>query len=152
MNACRRLLGFLPFFVASLVVSCGRSGITFPETEDEFGDASVLPDEASFPDSPLGDGFARLDVGIAGDTGVLCTTGTVCSSGACVDTTSDPANCGGCGVLCADNQVCSESSCQSGCAPGLTNCDGACVNLATNSSHCGTCSTGCAVFLQCAGG
>jgi outer membrane protein assembly factor BamB len=37
--------------------------------------------------------------------------GTDCGS-ACVDTTSDPANCGGCNIACATGETCSAGTCQ----------------------------------------
>jgi hypothetical protein len=39
-----------------------------------------------------------------------CTTGTLCGA-ACVDTQSDPNNCGGCGVPCAPTETCQLGAC-----------------------------------------
>ena len=45
------------------------------------------------------------DGGSSGGCGAGCTTGTCCNN-VCVDTTMDPANCGGCGKACASGQLC----------------------------------------------
>jgi hypothetical protein len=42
----------------------------------------------------------------------------ICCGGACVDSTSDPANCGGCGVTCGPNQSCLPTGCVNN--PGVT--------------------------------
>jgi hypothetical protein len=38
-------------------------------------------------------------------------TGTLCGDAGCVDTTSDPANCGGCGLACKVGALCVSSKC-----------------------------------------
>jgi hypothetical protein len=61
--------------------------------------------------------------------------------GVCVDTYSDPSNCGSCGVSCQDGQICSNGACV--CPSGLTLCNGECVNLLYNSNNCGSCGNKC---------
>lgn len=63
------------------------------------------------------------------DASTPCPPGTVCSNdlccpdgevgcgGACVDTTTDPANCGGCGTVCDDCSTCQDGTCVSSCGP-----------------------------------
>jgi hypothetical protein len=78
-------------------------------------------------------------------------------SGRCVDTTSDPSNCGGCANVCNPANVghaeCASSACTyDTCSSGFGDCDGnranGCeVNLATNAQHCGSCSTSCSSGL-----
>jgi glucosylceramidase len=56
-----------------------------------------------------------------GNTGNTCSaTQTLCGSN-CVDTTSDPANCGGCGSPCDNGQTCQNSQCQ---CPSGQSCGG----------------------------
>ncbi len=69
--------------------------------------------------------------------------------GQCVDTASDPLNCGGCGIPCAAGLVCSLGQCQKGCAPGLTACGGACVDITGSAAHCGSCTNACPAGQDC---
>lgn len=83
-----------------------------------------------------------------------CPTGYMECFGAdgreCVDTRSDPMNCG----LC--NHECRDSTCEGGdcvCPAGQTDCGvfvSMCVDTMTSSSHCGACSRSCAG--TCSGG
>lgn len=66
-----------------------------------------------------------------------CNVGTTECSGVCVDTSSDPDNCGDCDVTCAADEVCGSGICTSSCVPDCTDreCgDDGCGSL------CGTCS------------
>jgi len=72
---------------------------------------------------------------------------------ACIDTSSDPENCGGCGTECAVGEVCSSGTCTTGgCPSGLTDCDGACVDTTFDPSNCGACGTACADGEVCSAG
>ena len=82
---------------------------------------------------------------------VGCSDGVFCGD-TCVDTQSDPANCGACGTACGTGMVCSEGACVTNCADGLTDCDGSCRNLNGDGSHCGACDNPCRSDEICMGG
>jgi MYXO-CTERM domain-containing protein len=78
-----------------------------------------------------------------------------------VDTTTDPAHCGGCGVSCAFDNA--DASCQTGacvmgaCHPGFDDCnqedtDGCEVETASDDEHCGSCGNACAEGESCQDG
>ncbi len=66
--------------------------------------------------------------------GEVCTAGGCCNTlthevcdGLCIDTSSDPANCGSCGNACASGETCSEGTCGVTCSEGQSQClDGCC--------------------------
>ena len=112
--------------------------------------------------------------GTACPTGDLCNGGTcsssctaprtLCTSTSCVDTQTDPANCGGCGNLCALPHVasngCTGATCSIGtCASGYADCnaapaDGCEVNTQSDTNNCGACHTVCSsgcINGQCRG-
>ncbi len=109
-------------------------------------------------DCPLGmrcrvvsDAIANCAPGCTGDD--RCASGACCD-GACVDTTSDPAHCGGCGNACPSQHAqasCVASTCKSGaCDPGWGDCDGdpanGCeTNLGVDPANCTACGEACAV-------
>jgi hypothetical protein len=77
---------------------------------------------------------------------------------ACVDTTSDPSNCGGCGKSCGigscQNGACScqpptvahEATCASGGGPAPMLCGGTCVDTNCDATNCGGCAQKCPKF------
>jgi len=62
-------------------------------------------------------------------------------NGTCVDTRSDPNNCGACGQTCQDGKICQNSQCA--CPAGETDCGGYCVDLSNNPLNCGLCENRC---------
>lgn len=88
--------------------------------------------------------------GGGGSHGPDCGALTACG-GVCVDTTSDPAHCGGCaGHACPIGASCTASECR--CPDGQTPCNGACVDLQSSADHCGVCGHACGLGTCQAGG
>lgn len=82
---------------------------------------------------------------VCGDTGA--------SPGACVDTATDEANCGGCGAPCALGATCTAGTCA--CPSGQTACGaspGRCVDRLTDETNCGACGTSCPTGATCTSG
>jgi hypothetical protein len=115
----------LKLFVATVVgglvsTACGSSpdssgGSTSPGLP---GGATSTPDTTSSPS----------------EDSASCPPGTVSCGNTCVNTYSDPYNCGFCGNNCiAAGAVCQSGSCQCG-SPALGDmlCDGMCVNTYRN--------------------
>jgi hypothetical protein len=75
-----------------------------------------------------------------GPCGIRCENKTCCS-GICIDTNSDPENCGSCGNLCRPKGLpCTDGVCGVNCAQGLSECrEGDCVDLKTDTWNCGSC-------------
>lgn len=71
--------------------------------------------------------------------------------GSCVDTKSDPANCGSCGHACSNGQVCTIGTCAAKCLSGV-DCGGRCVDTSSDPTNCGTCGVQCANGLVCLAG
>lgn len=97
---------------------------------------------------------------LPGGTGPQCMCGTSagCAGAAvcvlegatyrCVDSSTDPRNCGTPPVVCAEGEMCRSGMCQCGstgmrCGAGQSCCGGACVNTATDPMNCGSCGRGC---------
>src|ERR1019366_4645800 len=81
-----------------------------------------------------------------------CATGQVRCGSSCVDTTSDPTNCGTCGTACPAalnaSRTCSASVCGQSCLAGYADCngiasDGCETNTQSSAGNCGTCGTVC---------
>jgi hypothetical protein len=81
-----------------------------------------------------------------------CKAGQTDCNGTCVNTASDPKNCGKCGTACSDGGVCSQSACATTCGGGTTKCGSSCVNVQTDPQNCGKCATACAGNDFCDGG
>jgi Stigma-specific protein, Stig1 len=82
-----------------------------------------------------------------------CGSGLAFCNDVCVDTQTDPANCGFCGNVCGAGEVCFAGVCarEHRCAP-LVNCNDVCVDLATDAANCGACGNVCAADEICFGG
>jgi Tol biopolymer transport system component len=102
-------------------------------------------------------------------TAPLCSEPLVLCGESCVDTETDPLNCGACGMSCdvAHGVACQDGSCGftavSPCSGELVPCGLLCVDTSTSAAHCGDCDTACdtaggevcsngSCALSCAGG
>jgi hypothetical protein len=65
-------------------------------------------------------------------------------NGVCVDTQSDPNNCGGCGVTCTGSQTCVAGKCQEDCRKG-----GSCAPGTFCDVNDGMCKQGCTTTADC---
>jgi hypothetical protein len=78
-----------------------------------------------------------------------------CTSG-CVDTKTDPLNCGLCGRMCAAGSnatpVCVNSNCTFVCNQGFSLCGNNCVDTDTNKNNCGLCGNKCHGMSMCVNG
>ena len=86
--------------------------------------------------------------------GSACAGGESDCSGQCVDTNTDPENCGSCGVQCAEGAGCSEGVCgpsDPGCPPGEQDCamNNICIDLSSDPANCGACGLACAFNQVC---
>ncbi len=94
---------------------------------------------------------------------VACSAGTcptLCGT-QCVNTGSDPANCGACGQVCSSNRVtatCAGGICSGTCDPGYADCngdkrtDGCETDLLNDPASCGACGAVCGTGTSCVAG
>jgi hypothetical protein len=80
--------------------------------------------------------------GTGGDAG--CES---CGGSACVDLSTDPANCGGCRKACPAGAGCSGGACV--CPSGTSECGGACVDPSSDPANCGGCGKPCGATEVC---
>ena len=108
----------------------------------------ALPPEGCTNDVECADGESCVDGACVADLDA-CAPLLACGA-ACVDPTSDPANCGGCGLACEEGRGCVHSACCPAEAPAV--CEGACVDVGSDPSHCGGCGLACGASQTCQGG
>ena len=129
-----------------------RADTTTAETGTDSGVDSGGADTSDAGDAADGS-VSEVDATDAGScgTGPACPTGKTCCGGACVDTTTSLANCGGCGNTCAiggGTPKCEGSACKvASCDTGRGDCDGradnGCEATLDTTTNCGACGTKC---------
>jgi hypothetical protein len=137
--------------LADEMPSCGAR---MPLGRDPLGADKLECIRAWIAALPLVDADAGIDAGAdAGIDAGGCPAGQTLCGGRCVDTRSDPANCGTCGNVCTGGQVCSAGACMRGsCPTGTTDCSGACVDTQTSVTNCGACGRACPAGQACVSG
>jgi len=86
----------------------------------------------------------------AGAEAATCEAPRSDCGGACVDTQTDGAHCGGCNNPCLGGSSCQGGACA--CGGGLTLCGASCVNLMSDEQSCGACLSACEPGERCVDG
>jgi hypothetical protein len=149
-------------FVASVLalssVACASTQDTVtPPTKDSGSDTSVV-DTGVSPETG-DDTNVDSTTTETSDTGGADTTDTSSScdppskicKGKCVDTSTDPDNCGACSSPCTSTQYCSAGTCTD-CTDPKIRCGTTCVDVKSDPANCGTCSKTCAGVEKCVSG
>ncbi len=97
---------------------CFGPGSDGGESDGGSLDGLLVDGSGSDTGSSSTDGSSQDSAADVAETGPLCMPPLVDCGGVCVDTTSDPFNCGSCGVVCP-SQICVNSLCQGSTAGGI---------------------------------
>jgi hypothetical protein len=131
------------------------------DARDAANDADVVIIDVPFPDHPLpdvpvNDGCMQLGApcssnpsccsGVCTPSGCGCPMGSSLCGNVCVDTSSDPMNCGACGTACLPGTDCSSGMC---CPMGQAACGGTCMDTQSNVANCGACGRTCPPGAMC---
>jgi hypothetical protein len=87
-------------------------------------------------------------------TGGVCTAcpgSQLLCGAACLDTSSDPLNCGACDAPCDATSTCSSGTCNA-CGAGMLACNNTCTETQTDENNCGMCGKVCDTGIECVAG
>ena len=134
--ACEAISHANDFGTASAVETCG-SGTLF------CNGACIAEDQQNC--GACGATCEPTQVCSNGQCGSQCSGGTTLCSGHCVDTKTDPKNCGRCGGPPDGGSCpfCQSGKCVSECTAPQENCNGSCVDVTSDSKNCGSCGHEC---------
>ncbi len=126
----------------TLTVTCNSDGV------DAVGSATltlVVSDSLDGGSVVCPSSLSTVSTTVFCDKAASCGTGTINCNDAggltCVNTSTDPANCGGCGIAVKPGCGCTGGT--QSVPAGLTLCTSACVNTQTDPNNCGTCGHSC---------
>ena len=120
-------------------------------------DRAQTPDASSLHDATE-DRPGVVDVTVPVDTGPTCPSGETLCAARCVNTQSDPANCGGCDMRCGMDPTrhlvarCAAGLCMTVCEQHWGDCNPAidgCETELRSAGNCGTCGRMCARTQAC---
>lgn len=115
-----------------------------PDTEDVNSAGDAQNEEASKAGSE-----DDVDADADADATLSCDASEEVCEGQCLDTSSDPDNCGGCQNECIappmGSPICAEGQCDFVCDPGFKRCGDQCVDTDSNPEHCGQCDSSCPI-------
>jgi hypothetical protein len=116
---------------------CGAATECCPTCNAAIGGSCAAPGAICCDGATCQGGFCR------------CPAGRTACGGRCVDTTTDPRNCGGCGEVCAEGQACVDGAC-SGCPAGQEELDnGSCATVCDPGTQ--DCPSGCFCSMETPG-
>ncbi len=103
----------------------------------------------------IGDDAGATDEGNGTDdlgNPATCAPPRAVCHGACVNTLTSTANCGGCDNPCSAGQSCVAGACtqSAGCATPQMLCNGTCTDVQSDSANCGSCGVACSASQHCA--
>src|SRR5690242_11396116 len=107
--ASRALIG-----IAVVAAGCSSNGTTTSTGTGGAGGSGATTTSTNATTSSVttaASTSASTGVGCVGASAMVC-------GNACVDTSNDPANCGGCGMPCPTGEVCSQGKCGLSCLGG----------------------------------
>jgi hypothetical protein len=114
---------------------------TPPPTQSSGGSEPTV--EAAAPGAGEASDASLSDVSVEGSTldAAGCDGGLTSCNAMCVNTQTDPTNCGGCSQACDPGAMCILGACE--CAAGQTLCSKRCVDLTQDPTNCHDCGHSC---------